>query len=172
MEKSSIKPSAFWRLEEILNETSIWCTTLRRKTALLQEWPGACKNKPSTFFASEYSIVKTSLMVLMMMDRVERNAHALYWVFFDNNRGKKAHILPLRQNKQMRFQVYRWAVLLNKCLPFMYNYFLTETALQTRHKISSTGTSRPFVCMCSNERGFWKIKTLHQQHTNALKENE
>lgn len=82
---------------------------------------------------------------------------------------KKAHILPVRQNKQMHFKVYQGAVLLNKCLLFMYNYFLTETALQTRHKIWSMDTSRPFVCMRGNEGSFWKIKNLPQQHTMLSK---
>lgn len=31
----------------------------------------------------------------MMMDRVEGNAHALYWFFFDNSRRKKHILYPL-----------------------------------------------------------------------------
>lgn len=105
-----------------------------------------------------------------MMDRTEGNKHALYWFFFDNSRGKKAHILPVRQNKQMHFKVYQGAVLLNKWLLFMYNYLLTETALQRRHKIWSMDTSRPFVCMRGNEGGFWKNQKFASATHNALKE--
>lgn len=92
----------------------------------------------------------------------QRGMQPLHWLgfpccffFFSNNSREKTHILPVRQNKQMCFKVYQGALLLNTRLSFMYNYFPTETAFQTRQKIWSRGTSRPFVYVCGNEGGFW-----------------
>lgn len=120
--------------------------------------------KPCLLFTYEDSVAGTPLTVLMKMGRVEGKAHALKWLFFDNSRGKKAPILPARQNKEMLFKVYQRAVLWNNCLSFLYNYVLTETALQTRYEIWSMGTSHPLVCVHGNEGGFWKVGNTHQQH--------